>query len=657
MRIRTPLAALIGVMLTTPVSIAQAQTYPQLIATQYAKGTPLPEGAAPPAPTFGEVDRSKLPEGAKVLAAARAADGALWVATDAGPFRSTLTGFQRLDIGPRNPEPGQPTINWNTRVRTLTADPLGQIWVGTDRGVLIADGRQWWQNLGRLDGVPYEAINSLHLAPNGDLWAGTPEGAWRLRDGRFRYFWGRRWLPDNDVQSVWTDAKGRAWLETRTGIACIEEPPTTLARKAAHFDQIREGRHVRRGFVAAVELTEPGKTDGPTVFDVSDNDGLWTAMYVAAESLRFAATKDPVARTQAKRSLDAILDLERLSGIPGFPARAMVTDDEIATGVHGYSTTSRVNAVGETAKVWYRSTTTPGLWCKGDTSSDELDGHYFAWYLYHDLVADAAEKAEIAAVVRRVTDWILKNDYTLVDHTGRMTRWGIWRPELINQDPLYHDLRALNSIEILMFLKVAEHITGDAKYAEAADRLIKDHHYLLNSLLMRRYEGGRWADINHSDDELLYLSYYPLLMLEKDPAKRRILVQSIARTWEPIDGEQSIRAERSPFYNFVYGATTGNRCDVEDARETLRDWPWDLVSWTTKNSQRQDVRLRHEPGARRVNASIDRVLSPAERSQARWNSDPWKPDGGSDGRREDDGVAWSLAYWLGVHHGFLSPTE
>ena len=228
---------------------------------------------------------------------------------------------------------------------------------------------------------------------------------------------------------------------------------------------------------------------------------------------------------------------------------------------------------------------------------------------------------------------------------------------MINAHPLYHDLRALNSIEILMFLKVAGHITGDPKYGQEADRLIKDHHYLLNSLLMRRYDGARWAEINHSDDELLYLSYYPLLMLEKDPAKRRILVESIARTWEPIDGEQSIRPERNPFYNFVYGATTGRRCDIEDARGTLRDWPWDLISWTMKNSHRHDVRLRHEPGLRRTNQTIDRVLSPAERAQARWNSNPWKPDGGSDGRHEDDGVAWLLGYWLGVRHGFLAADE
>ncbi len=649
--------AVVGLWSVLAPLTASAATYPQLMATKYENGAPLPEGVARPEPTFDEVDRSKLPDGAKVTAAARSASGRLWVVTDRGPFRSTADGFEPLEVGPRHPEPGQPEVHWNTRVQTVTADPLGTLWVGTDRGVFLCDGEQWWRKLGREDGVPFEDVRQIHLARNGDVWAATPAGAWRLRDGLFRYFAGRRWLPDDDVQAVWTDSQGRAWLATATGTARIEDRPTTLAEKAAHYERIVRARHDRRGYIAGIDLKAPGDLAG-AVFDVSDNDGLWTAMYIGAQALRFGATKDPAAREAARKSMNALLDLERLSGIPGFPARAVVSDEELAAGARGFSAEGKVHAVGVDAKVWYRSPKAPGLWCKGDTSSDELDGHYFAWYLYHDLVADDAEKAEIAAVARRVTDWILANNLTLVDHTGKATRWGVWSPELINKDPLYHALRPLNSLEILMFLKVAEHLTGDARYAEAADGLIKDHHYLLNGLLMRRGKGeDRWADINHSDDELLYLSYYPLLMLEKDPAKRRLLTQSIARTWEPIDGEQTLRPERSPFYNFVYGATTGRRCDVEDARETLRDWPWDLIAWNTRNSHRHDVRLRQQPGLRRTNVHLDRVLSPAERTQTRWNSDPWRPDQGADGRHEADGVAFSIAYWLGVYHGYLSPDE
>ena len=54
--------------------------------------------------------------------------------------------------------------------------------------------------------------------------------------------------------------------------------------------------------------------------------------------------------------------------------------------------------------------------------------------------------------------------------------------------------------------------------------------------------------VNHSDDEMLYMMYYGLLRLEKDADRRRILLQSISRTWEETADEQSIRPERSPRY-------------------------------------------------------------------------------------------------------------
>jgi hypothetical protein len=646
-----PFAMLLG-PLPAPV---RAETFSQLISTRYAQGATLPQGSDRPKKSFDFVPADKLPPGAKLLSAARAGNGAIWVVTEQGPFRWSGSSFVPLEVGPRHPEPGQPPAKGYARVVEVESDPIGHIWVATDRGLYVTDGAEWWQSLDRRDGVPYEPMTTLHLAQNGDLWAGTHEGAWRLHNGDFRYFLGQRWLPDNHVKAIWTDATARVWIETATGTACIEERPTSLAEKAAHFESILRQRHNRRGYIAQIDLKVAGDPSQGYHFDVSDNDGLWTAMYVGGMALRYGATKSPEARKSAKESLEALLNLERLSGISGFPARALVLDSELKAGLR-VDLDYMVRAPGVNQKAWFRSKNTEGVWCKGDTSSDELDGHYFAWYLYHDLVADDAEKKEIAAVVKRVTDHILEHDYTLVDHTGIRTRWGIWRPAYINHDPFYYDLRPLNSLEILCFLKVAHHITGDSKYAKAYDDLVTNHHYLLNSLMMRRGTTGGWPDINHSDDELLYLAYYPLIMLEKDPARRRLLVQSIARTWEDSAFEQSIRPEHSPFYNFVYGATTGRECDVQDATTTLEDWPWELISWTVKNSHRHDVTIRTAPGMHRHRIQIDRVLPASERSQGRWNSSPWTPDEGSNGRVEYDGVAWTLSYWLGVYHKLL-PAE
>src|SRR5436309_9410460 len=69
------------------------------------------------------------------------------------------------------------------------------------------------------------------------------------------------------------------------------------------------------------------------------------------------------------------------SDLPGFPARSFVSTNE-----------SKPNG-GQ----WHLTPDGQWLW-KGDTSSDELVGHYFGYAIYFDLVADEAEKAQIRAV-------------------------------------------------------------------------------------------------------------------------------------------------------------------------------------------------------------------------------------------------------------------
>ena len=568
------------------------------------------------------------------------------------PSRKGPNG-REFDELPRAFKPHQPQIDEDTEVVQAISDNKGHWYLATTFGLILTDGKGWWQPIDHKDGMPQIRMTSVALAPNGDLWGGTRSGGvWRLREGKFRYFASRRWLPSDTVQRVWCDSQNRCWVETPLGYACIEEKTLTLAEKAAHFETITAKYHDRRGYISDCSYKVTGQPEKGVFPNASDNDGLWTAIYLGAECLRYAATKSEEAKAKAKKSLHALLELERLTGIPGFPARATLTDDELKAGVTGLDPKGTVNIAGDTTLIWFRSPIEKNVWVKGDTSSDEIDGHYFAWFLYSEHVANTEEKKRIAATCKRVTDHILNHNYTLIDHTGRPTRWGHWEPELMNDSPRWKEERGLNALEILSHLKVALHLTGEKRYEEAYEKLIKEHHYLLNTLNYRR--NSPWWKLNHSDDELAYLAYYPLMLLEKDPARKQILAQSIAKTWEPSLTEQTIKAEASPFYNFSYGALTGNPCDAESALVTLQDWPLDQTDWKIANSTRMDVTLRLPPGGGRNRMETDRVLSPAERRVTRWNACYWEADSGGEGRGADDPGAWLLGYWLGVYHGFLA---
>ncbi len=510
------------------------------------------------------------------------------------------------------------------------SDASGHLWIGTRTGLLLGDGDGWWlPREGREGGPPYGEARCLAFAPNGDLWLGTPEGACRLRDGKWSYFWGKRWLPDNRVQAIAVDSRNRAWIATTNGLACIESVRMTLREKAEHYERLIALRHNRNGFVTSCDWDNPNDPDGWKI-EASDNDGLWTALYCAAQCFQYAATGDQQARERARRSMHALLELERLTGIPGFPARSIIHKSE--TRYHQSS--------GE----WHESPVDPNYIWKGDTSSDELDGHYFIWAIYYDLVADAKEKEAIRGVVRRVTDHLMQNNWRLIDKDGKPTRWAIFNPESLNEDPLWEEERGLNALSILSHLKVALHITGDTKYQQAYEQLIREHHYLLNAVTQKMLPP---YEINHSDDQLAFLCYYPLLLYERDPTYRRLWLMSLERSW------QIERPERSPLFNFIYGAVTGKPCDVEVAVQTLQEWPLDLRNYECRNSHRRDITLDVNRGRFGEWQSVE-VLPYSERAVMRWNGNPYRLDGGDPlGRSEDDGTAFLLPYWLARYHQII----
>lgn len=522
------------------------------------------------------------------------------------------------------PKEGQP----DARVRNLAWLDATHLVAATDQGLGVASHLQHWTRYTGAEGLPVLDLTHVAVGSDRTVWLGSAHGLIRWKDGAFTYFAGPRWLPNDRVTALAPAAEGSVWVGTAAGVALLSQRSLTLADKAEIYQKDLESRDRRHGYVTVMQLPAPGELKGARQ-EISDNDGLWTAMYIGSQAFRYSVTRSPQARAQAWRSMQALLRLESITGLSGFPARAISKVDE-----PGHA--------GRSEGEWHPSPVEPGWMWKGDTSSDEIDGHFFAFQLYYDLVANEDEKRQIRATCKRIMDRILKDGYYLVDLDGKPTRWGVWAPEKLNDDPEWWAERGLNSLEILSHLKVAHHIVGDPRYAQAYRELIDRHGYAVNTLGTKVVTGG---EINHSDDELAFLSYYPLLQLEKDPALRTLYTASLRRSWEYE------RPEASPLWNFIYGASTGQPCDVDRAVQALQEIPLDLVKWPTRNSVRAD--LKYDPAADRFNRR--QLLQPlpwTERPLHKWNGNPFQADGG-DGREEEDQTMWLLPYWMGRSHRLI----
>jgi hypothetical protein len=454
-------------------------------------------------------------------------------------------------------------------------------------------------------------------ASDGVSWTAAARGLYR---GATEYFAGKRDLPDDEVLGLRPDASHGMWVRTRTGISHIELRPMTLEQKAALFEERIRLRHDRYGMVSDSHLAKAGDLS-TNILESSDNDGLWTAMYGAAECFRYAVTKDPDALARAKRAVEAVLFLEEITGVPGLPARSYVKKGE------------------QRPKdgVWHWTADGQIQW-KGDTSSDESVGHFFVLSIAYDLLDDAALKARMVEAARKMMDYIIGHGYNLIDVTGNPTTWGKWSPEYFAGKGKSDS--ALNAAELLMFLKVTEHMTGDAKYAAEYKKVAVRMKYAAQAA---RYIELR-EEINYSDEELAMLSFYPFFRYEKDPSMQKGLDQWWA----------NCRREKNPLWTYIYrvGRPEG-KVDLEGAVKTLERIPMDLISWKVVNSDRRDVVM--EKALDRANERQARTwLPPDERPVMKWNGNPFVVDGGNGGFSEDDGAFFLLPYWMGRFMGVVA---
>ncbi|HOZ46406.1 MAG TPA: hypothetical protein PLO37_14905 [Candidatus Hydrogenedentes bacterium] len=596
-------------------------------------------------------------------------EGRLAVAAWSGLFAREADGvWQR-------PVPEEKGRRWALQdVRGAAFDARGRLWCASPQGVACYDGE--WHLFTGCEGLPYDDFTTV-AAGDGGIWFGTRIGAVSFAANRWAYRQGRRWLPNDDVRGIAVSADGNAWFATARGVGLIERRDMTFAKKAKFFEDEIDKHHRRTplGYVDSVGLAKPGDTSEWQQRD-SDNDGLWTSMYGAGECFAYAATGSAEAKARAKAAFEALRFLGQVTqggehpAPKGFVARTILPtsgpDPNVGRIEGDREQKEKNDAYWKVYEPrWPKSEDGQWYW-KSDTSSDELDGHYFFYATYYDLVADTDdERARVREHVAALTDHLVDHNFNLVDWEGTPTRWARYSPDEMNHDPAWWMERGLNSLSILSYLKVALHLTGDAKYHEAAQRLINEHGYAMNLMYPKAQNGP--GSGNQSDDEMAFMSYYNLLKYEADPDLRGIYGFSLLNYWRIIE------PELNPLFNFICAASiTGDTFTdpwgttdltptgswLEESVDTLKRYPTDRFRWGYRNSHRKDIvslpPYMREGGARGVGHRRNgKVLPIDERFVEHWNHDPWQLDSGGDGRELADGASFLLPYYMGLYHGFI----
>jgi hypothetical protein len=505
------------------------------------------------------------------------------------------------------------------------ADSNRTLLVGTADGYIPLDANCFRPRSDMKKWLPCSDIRCI-VEIDDRIWFGTAMGAFCLRsDGQMDYYASKRWLVDDEVVDISKGPDNSVLILSRRGLSIICFKEMTLEVKASHFTGLTRKRHIRYGLNSALVMTEAGDLSTGALVD-EDNDGLWTAMYLASELFRYTVTKSDEALQNCYESFEAMERLVQINPIEGFPSRSFERS--------GHQTADKQH--------WHPTEEGRWVW-KGTTSSDEIVGHFFAYTLFAELVPDEKWRSRAVALIDSIMDHIVRNNWYLIDYDDKPTLWGRWHPDYVNQFPRQVGDRRLNSVEIISFLQAAYHFTRKEVYKQKAFELLDKYGYLDNITTpvatFSRVSGiDLTTEWNHSDDELAFLSYWNLYRYAFSGKLRRLYCEAIKDHW------QIERPEKNPLWNFIYAGTGAKDFDIEEAVWTLREFPLDTISWTIRNSHRKDLTLL-EPNFRQQ--STTNVLPPDERPMSKHNANSFRLDGGDSGQYEFSGDIYLLPYWMG----------
>ena len=156
-----------------------------------------------------------------VNAIVQSRDGWLWLGTYGGLIRFDGVKFTTFNSG------NTPGLKSN-RILSLCEDSNGTLWMGTDSGAVMSFRNGEGQTWGMPDGLPGGVVWTVYADRQHTIWAGTPKGLARLRDGKFQPVTASSGFPETQVWEIQEDATGHLLISTSAGLVEFANEKFTL---------------------------------------------------------------------------------------------------------------------------------------------------------------------------------------------------------------------------------------------------------------------------------------------------------------------------------------------------------------------------------------------------------------------------------------------
>jgi len=395
-------------------------------------------------------------------------------------------------------------------------------------------------------------------------------------------------------------------------------PSRSVDEKAERYGQDLERRFRTESGLVQYRLSLRGVAEPASLLP----DGCFhTGIYLASQSLRFAATGSPNARTEILRALDGLDLLHEVTGKRGLFARHALRG-EVGDFPH---------AIASTVK--------PGYVYRGDVSKDQYAGLVCGLGVTLAVIREDEEvRSRAGRLALAVCDHLIANDLEIVDLDGTVTTHGNLRGYIFGF-PI-----GVNALISLAIARTAKEASTDERYERFWNRLIAED-YL---------DAAYWAHFqlfgvgSRMNDNMSYLALCALALLDDSERVRSALAASTNRSWE------ALREDRNAFAALVHGAATDDESSARDARtharRALAEFPDRKIPFPvdlTREGFDFPVKLLNSRKCvPRTTSGVPLYLRPV--SSSYWAADPYALVGrlGAIGGSEMAGVDFLVAYWL-----------